>query len=111
MRIAAELAVDHERRQAQRHEMEMTAGFRERGRSGFTVAVVDFSAHGCKIEFDAPIIVGDHAWLKLPSLESWYIRVAWIDDGRAGLDFDRPFHPAVAASIIARFASRNPWSG
>jgi hypothetical protein len=87
----------------------MPAGFRERGRSAFSVQVVDFSANGCKIECNAPIIVGDHAWLKLPGLEGWYTRVAWIDEGCAGLDFARPFHPAVAASLLAEFGRVLPW--
>jgi hypothetical protein len=39
--------------------------------------------------------VGARVWLKLPGLESWSARIAWTQDKRAGLSFDRPLHQAV----------------
>lgn len=102
MRIAAGLmpAIKH-RRVAERISTNISAGFRERGRTGFAVNVVDLSTHGCKIEFAGSIVIGSHAWLKLPNLESWYTKVAWLEEGQAGLDFVRPLHPAVAAAVAA----------
>jgi hypothetical protein len=38
----------------------------------------------------------------LPTLESWYARVAWSQNGEAGLDFERPLHEAVTRMVIAR---------
>ena len=33
--------------------------------------------------------------VKLPGLESWPARIAWAEEGRGGLQFDRPLHDAV----------------
>jgi hypothetical protein len=40
----------------------------------------------------------------LPTLESWYARVAWTEAGEAGLDFERPLHEAVTRMIVKRAA-------
>ena len=39
---------------------------------------------------------GTRLLLNLPGLEVWLATVAWFEDGRGGLKFDRPLHPAVA---------------
>lgn len=107
MRIAGNLetASDFQERRAERTPTDIAAGVRERGRSGMDIEVVDFSTHGCRIEFVGELIVGAHAWLKLPQLESWHTRVAWMGDGQAGLDFVKPLHPAVAELVIGAAAS------
>lgn len=103
MRIAGNLetASEHRERKAERSPTEIPAGVRERGRSGLDIEVVDFSTHGCRIEYRGVLIIGAHAWLNLPDLESWHARVAWMSEGQAGLDFVKPLHPAVARRVIA----------
>jgi hypothetical protein len=100
MRLPGNLETEFNERRAERVATDLPAGVRERGRSGIAIEVVDFSTHGCRIEFAGELIVGTHAWLKLPQLESWHARVAWMSDGQAGLDFVRPLHPAVADRVI-----------
>jgi hypothetical protein len=102
MRIAGNLetASPRQQRRAERHATDISAGVRERGRSRLEIDVVDLSTHGCKIEFRGVLIVGAHAWLTLPTLESWSARIAWMEEGKAGLDFTRPLHPAVADRLI-----------
>jgi hypothetical protein len=38
----------------------------------------------------------------VPTLESWYAKVAWREGDTWGLDFVDPFHPAVADMVIRR---------
>ena len=95
-----------EQRKAKRAAAKTSAAFRPRGRSRVGVALVDLSPLGCRIEVETSIIVGSYAWIILPTLESWYTRVAWVEGGTAGLDFDQPLHPAVTDMIVRRAESR-----
>jgi hypothetical protein len=45
--------------------------------------------------------VGTRVLLTLPGLEVWPATVVWFGDGRGGLKFDRPLHPAVAERFMA----------
>ena len=107
MRIDAELGpvASHDRRWFQRSSAEVAAAFRERGRTRLPVQLVDLSAKGCKVKLNGSVVVGSHAWVMLPTLESWYARVAWTEGGEAGLDFVQPLHRAVAEMIVARAAA------
>jgi hypothetical protein len=81
---------------------EVAAAFRERGRTRLPVQLVDLSPKGCKVKLTGAVVVGSHAWIMLPTLESWYARVAWTEAGEAGLDFERPLHEAVTRMIVKR---------
>src|SRR3712207_3974929 len=106
MRIAANLETvpGFRERRAERSPTEIPAGMRERGRSGLDVEVVDLSTHGCRIEFCGELIVGSHAWLNLPDMESWFGKVVWMAEGVAGLDFETPLQRSVAERVIASSA-------
>jgi hypothetical protein len=99
MRVAARLerAVAHDQRRFARVQVSIAAGIgRGPERAASPVTVVDLSTHGCGIELDSHVELGARVWLALPGLEPWPSRVAWSQDRRAGLEFDRPMHPAVA---------------
>jgi hypothetical protein len=106
MHIEAELAPlrRHDRRWFERSAAEVAAAFRERGRTRLPVQLVDLSSKGCKVKLTGAVVVGSHAWIMLPTLESWYARVAWTEGGEAGLDFERPLHEAVTRMIVERAA-------
>lgn len=91
-----------EQRRVKRASAKAPAAFRPRGRSRLGVALVDLSSLGCRIEIEDRILVGSFAWIILPTLESWYTRIAWVEGKTAGLDFDQPLHPAVADMIVRR---------
>ena len=98
MRIAAmlERGAAEDRRRFIRHPVSVGAGLAAAsGRPGAPVTVVDLSTHGCGIEVSSHCEVGSRVWIKLPGLESWPSRIAWAQDDRAGLSFDRPLHQAV----------------
>lgn len=90
-----------DRRRTPRLALNLAASVRERSRSPFTVALVDLSTHGCRIELGGDLQVDSWIWLKLPGLEPRYSRVAWCKAGFAGIEFEVPLHEAVFDCIVA----------
>ena len=68
----------------------------------FDVEVLNFSRFGCAIKSALSPTAGAYCWLTIPTLQSWYAKVAWQDGNRVGLDFAEPFHRAVADMIVGR---------
>ena len=90
-----------DQRGARRHRSNMMAVVRRQRQPDETIHIVDISADGCGFRCRWPIPVGARVWLGLPGLETWAATVAWFEDGKGGLRFERPLHPLVAE----RFAS------
>jgi PilZ domain len=65
------------------------------------IQIVDISPEGCGFRSRRPMQAGNRVWLGLPGLETWVATVAWFEDGKGGLRFDRPLHPAVAARLAS----------
>ena len=98
MRLAASIEREsgYDRRRYVRSAVSIGAGLGSaQDRPSTPVAVVDLSQGGCGIETSAYLEAGARVWLKLPGLQSWPARVAWVDGVRAGLQFDNPLHAAV----------------
>ena len=89
-----------ERRRAARLALNLAASVRERGRSPFTVALLDLSVLGCRIELSGDLQADSWIWLKLPGLEPRYSRVAWCKAGFAGVEFEVPLHEAVFDCLV-----------
>ena len=90
-----------ERRRTPRVAISLAASLRERGRSAFTVKMVDLSGNGCRLEIGSALEVGTWVWLKLPGLEPRYSRIAWSRGGFAGIEFEAPLHDAVIEALAA----------
>jgi len=90
-----------DQRAARRHRSNMMAVVRRQKQPNETIHIVDISAEGCGFRSRWPIPAGARVWLGLPGLETWAAVVAWYQDGKGGLRFERPLHPLVAE----RFAS------
>ena len=89
-----------ERRRQGRAPLGLTVALRERGRSALDARLLDFSALGCRVD---GLIFGHgngQVWIKLPGLESLAAQRIWHADNIAGLAFDAPLHPAVAARFL-----------
>ena len=84
-----------ERRRSPRLAMNLAATMRERGRNAFSVRLVDISALGCRIELYSDLAPDTWVWLKLPSFEPRYSRIAWCRGGFAGIEFEAPLHETV----------------
>ena len=97
MRISAALeqGAAYDRRRHIRYSVHTRAGFSDNARPAIHITVTDLSSGGCGIEVGQHLEAGSRVWLKLPGLENWPCRVAWAREGRAGLTFDNPLHPAV----------------
>ncbi len=102
MKLAAEI-VDgpSEQRKAERRTTGIRSALRPRGMGSVPVQVVDISAEGCKVEVRPTPYAGSTVWLKLPGLEPWYAKVAWVGDDCAGLQFSQPLHPAVVERFVS----------
>ena len=89
-----------ERRRQARASIGMPIALRERGRSALDARLIDFSPLGCKVD---GLIIGAgsaQVWVKLPGLESLPAQRMWSAGNLAGLSFDTPIHPAVAARYL-----------
>ena len=90
-----------ERRRTPRLAISLTASLRERGRSAFSVRLVDISTLGCRIELWSDLPAGSWVWLKLPGLEPRYSRLAWCRGGFGGVEFEAPLHESVVDILAA----------
>lgn len=77
---------------------------RRAGHSPFTVNVRDISRAGCRVELVERPAVGDRVSVKFDGIEALDSRVKWVDGFVAGVEFSRPFHPAVFDIVRARLA-------
>ncbi|MBV8685963.1 MAG: PilZ domain-containing protein [Alphaproteobacteria bacterium] len=103
MALSAELSTqpDGEGRRAERREVVLGAGLRQRGAHAVTVQVVDLSVSGFRAATHLDLLPGSDVWLKLPGLESLHARVVWMRGHLMGCEFVRPLHPAVL-DMVAR---------
>jgi len=89
-------------RQAERKEIVLGAGLRQRGASAVTVQILDLSTHGFRAATHLELPEGTDVWLKLPGLETWHSRVVWMRGHLLGCSFVRPLHPAVLQMIVKK---------
>jgi hypothetical protein len=91
-------------RKAERTEIVLGAGLRQRGATAITVQILDLSTHGFRAATHLELAVGTDLWLKLPGLESWHSRVVWMRGHLLGCEFVRPLHPAVLEMMVSKVA-------
>jgi len=75
-----------ERRRFERQKLLWAATVEVRGQR-FEGMIVDLSAGGARIKFDAPVAAGDELTLVLKQLDDLGARVVWQREGEAGLQF------------------------
>ncbi|MFM5917068.1 MAG: hypothetical protein ACKOOL_05980 [Novosphingobium sp.] len=89
-----------ERRRQGRAGIGITVALRERGRSALDARLIDFSSLGCRVDGLIVGAVDAQVWIKLPGLESLAAQRIWSSGNLAGLCFETPIHPAVAARFL-----------
>ena len=77
-------------------------GMRRMGSFSFQVVLEDVSTGGCKVELVEFVEVNDHIIARFPGIEPFSAKVSWADARFAGIDFDRPLHPAVFEQLLSR---------
>lgn len=75
-----------ERRRFERRKLLWAATVEVRGQR-FEGMIVDLSAGGARIKFDAPVAAGDELTLMLKQLDELGAKVVWQREGEAGLQF------------------------
>jgi len=90
------------RRLHQRTNVQGHISVRRLGSFGFDTQVRDLSATGCKVELVESVTVRDPVVARLPGLEPLGATVIWSDERCAGLQFNRPIHPAVFEMLLDR---------
>jgi hypothetical protein len=75
-----------ERRRFERKKLLWAATVEVRGQR-FEGMIVDLSAGGARIKFDAPVAAGDELTLMLKQLDELGAKVVWQREGEAGLQF------------------------
>lgn len=103
MGFAAELSTEPgaDGRKAERREVVLGAGLRQRGAHSITVQILDLSTNGFRAATHLDLMPGADVWLKLGGLESLHARVVWQRGHLVGAEFVRPLHPAVL-DMVAR---------
>jgi len=84
---------------------ELTGGtilLKRLGRPDAHLHLQDISAGGFQIFHTESMQPNDHVVTRLPGLEPIGATVAWAEEGRAGLRFDRALHPAVFELLLTR---------
>ena len=85
---------DHGRR-AERIQLRADIDFRRTGENRWRVNILDFSPQGCRVELPVRVNLKDTIWISLPGLEALQGQICWVKDWVAGVEFNRPLHPAV----------------
>lgn len=88
------------RRASPRQGASASASLRAWKGSTEAIRLTDISPTGCGFEARWPFQAGARVWLRLPGIEPWAATIIWFEDGRGGLSFERPLHPAVATRFI-----------
>ena len=79
---------------------------RRAGFNHYRVAVHDLSPHGCKVEFVDRPRLDEKVWLKFEGLEALEGMVCWVRGTEAGVEFERPIHPAVFNLLLTRLGAK-----
>jgi hypothetical protein len=89
------------RRREERLEVDAKAKLSLSVRDGFEGRLADLSANGCSfLDSSGAFKPGTEVWLKIGSLERWKGTVRWVNEDRVGVEFERPFHPAVFDHLV-----------
>lgn len=95
-----------EGRRAERRIVNLAARLREPGTSVADIEVQNLSTDGFMAEGVAGVEPQSQVWIKLEGLEPQSCRVVWVEDGKAGFEFDTPLHAATVELLVA--AVRKP---
>jgi hypothetical protein len=95
------VAASPERRRGRRIALALSATVREQRKSRAVVHLVDMSSFGCRVELPCGPLAEPWVWLSIAGLETQYCRVAWQENGFAGLEFATALSDAVLESLMA----------
>ena len=94
--------MDSHGRKAERVPLQADIDFRRTGEHRWRVDLLDFSPQGCRLELPVRVQGDDQIWISLPGLETLQGRICWVEEWVAGVEFDKPLHPAVFEMLEQR---------
>ena len=77
---------------------------RRPGKSTYRVRVFDASPEGCRLEFIERPEFGEHLTVRFEGMEPLAARVCWTTGFTAGVEFQKPIHPAVFDNLLKRLS-------
>lgn len=89
-------------RRTERVPLQCEVEFRRQGDGRYMVDLLDLSPEGCCIAPPVKVEAGQIIFLRLPGMEAIQGKVAWIEEWRVGVQFDRPIYGPVFDNLIAR---------
>ena len=89
-------------RKSPRVTLEAEILMRRAGLNSYRISVHDLSPHGCKVEFVDRPALHERVWLKFDGLEVLEGAVCWVSGSDAGVEFEKPIHPAVFELLLTR---------
>ncbi|WP_309662886.1 PilZ domain-containing protein [Sphingomonas sp.] len=92
-------------RKSARVGLEAEVSLRRSGHNNYRANVHDVSQEGCKVDFVERPRLDEIVWVKFEGLEALEAIVCWVDGFAAGLEFQRPVHPAVFDVLLKRLAA------
>ncbi len=95
-------AMDNHGRKAERVPLQADIDFRRTGEHRWRVNIHDISPQGCRVELPVKVVTDDKIWIIFPGLEAIQGKVCWVKEWVAGIEFDRPLHPAVFDMVEQR---------
>jgi len=93
---------EHAPRRSERVSLAADVSLRRIGKSTFRVTLNDVSPEGCRVQLVERPAVGERVLVKFEGLEVLEAEVCWVEGFTAGLNFDKPMHPAVFELLVER---------
>jgi hypothetical protein len=93
---------EHPPRQYERIALKAQLALRRPGRQNYQARMFDLAPSGCKVEFVERPKEGEILWARFEGLEPVEAVVRWVDGFYGGLEFVRPFHPAVFDLLLRK---------
>lgn len=92
---------DGSRRKEERLAISANAKLCKSLREGVEGRMIDLSTAGCSfLDPSNSFQPGDNVWLKMEALELWRGTVRWVRNDKVGIEFERPFYPAVLNHLV-----------
>ena len=96
------MAQEEVNRRSDRIEVNAEVALRRSGQLNYRVRVYDASPQGCKLEFVERPDLEERVWVKFDRLEAIEGLVCWTEGFQAGIQYDKPMHPAVFEMLLPR---------
>jgi hypothetical protein len=89
-------------RRAKRIPLQCEIEFRRAGETRSMVDLLDLSPNGCCIAPTVRVEPGQTIFLRMPGMEGIQAKVAWVEQWKVGVEFERPMYGPVFDGLVAR---------